>query len=140
MVDRKEIAAEMFAMDTLKEKVCYVEAGIVFLVLGGTVLVNGLKTPDILSALASLFTFMCTQIAFDMNEQLQAVQGGDLSRSSKYRALFMVKECLWVLTCVVLGSLPLLASTGVFASYPYWRRKLRGTSRQLLAHGVAFPD
>lgn len=41
MVDRKEIAVEMFAMDTLAEEVCYVEAGIVFLALGGSVLVRG---------------------------------------------------------------------------------------------------
>lgn len=113
-------------MNTLRKQASYLEAGIVLLVLSCTVLINGLQASDILSALASLFTFMCTQVAFDMNEQLQAVQGQGFSHSARYRALFFTKECLWVITCVVLGSLPLLASTGVFASYPYWRRKLRG--------------
>lgn len=112
-------------MNTGKTWATYIEAGIVFSVLSCVVLVNGAQVTDILSAIAGLLTFMCTQVAFDMNEQLQALQPADMTSRPKYRALFLMKECLWVLTYLFLGSLPLLASTGVFASYPYWRRKLR---------------
>ncbi len=113
-------------MDTIRQRAGYVETLIVLVVLSFVVLLNDFKLCDIMSAAASLLTFMCTQMAFDMNEELQAVQGRKVQHSSKYRVLFFLKECAWVITCIIIGSLPLIASTGVFASYPYWRRALRG--------------
>lgn len=107
-----------------------IEGIAVFTILATTATIGGCKAVDLLSALASLLTFLCTQSAFDMTEQLQALQSPSQTPDNKYRMLFFAKESAWVVTCLALGSLPLLASTGVFASYPLWRRKLRARLSQ----------
>jgi hypothetical protein len=104
------------------------EALLVFLVLAGVVVASGAKPMDLVSAFAGFLTFLCTQNAFDMNEQLRALQTEALSAQHRYRNLFFLKEAVWVLTFILLGSYPLLASTGVFASYPWWRKKLRAAT------------
>jgi hypothetical protein len=103
----------------------YIEAGIVLVVLGGVLLLTGRHLTDLLSALAGFLTFLCTQIAFDMNEQLQLASSSSRPHRHSYRYLFMMKELVWIITFIILGSAPLLASTGVFATYPYWRKTLR---------------
>jgi hypothetical protein len=112
-------------MNTSPQHAGLIEVSIVVMVLGGVALASGAHVTDLLSALAGLLTFMCTQVAFDMNEHLQSMKADNLHFRNRYRILFFMKECIWVVTFIVLGSLPLLASTGVFASYPYWRRKIR---------------
>jgi hypothetical protein len=107
-----------------------IEGLAVFFILATVATIGGCKSVDLLSALASLLTFLCTQTAFDMTEQLQALQSQSQTPDNKYRALFIAKESVWILTCLALGSLPLLASTGVFASYPIWRRRLRSRLSQ----------
>ena len=88
-------------------------------------LITGTHATDALSALAGFLSFLYTQTAFDMNEQLQVASSNATSQRPSYRYLFLMKGCVWVLTYLILGSAPLLATTGVFATYPYWRRRLR---------------
>jgi len=102
-----------------------VEAFLVLAVLSGVAWVSGARATDGLSALAGFLSFLCTQIAFDMDERLMGVQDDGPSPQHRYRNLFFLKEGVWVVTFLLLGSYPLLASTGVFASYPWWRRRLR---------------
>lgn len=112
-------------MNCFSSKAHYIEAGIVLAVLGSVVLITGTRATDALSALAGFLSFLCTQTAFDMNEQLQLTRSNNTSQRASYRYLFLMKECVWVLTYLILGGAPLLATTGVFATYPYWRRRLR---------------
>jgi hypothetical protein len=102
-----------------------IEAFFVLIILGGVACASGGRAADGLSAFAGFLSFLCTQIAFDMNEQLQAAQDNGISPQHRYRNLFFLKEGVWVVTFLLLGSYPLLASTAVFASYPWWRRRLR---------------
>lgn len=102
------------------------EVLLVMVVLVPSVVVPGCRLVDFLAATAVLLTFLCTQCSFDMNERLVADSEKNERSSYRYPQLFLVKEAMWVVTFVVIGNLPLVASTVVFASYPHWRRWLRG--------------
>ena len=103
-----------------------IEILLVMVVLTPSVIVPGCRPVDFLAATAVLLTFLCTQSSFDMNELLLAKGATDEKNTCRYPQLFLVKEAMWVITFVVIGNLPLVASTVVFASYPHWRRWLRG--------------
>lgn len=102
------------------------EIVLVVVVLVPSVVVPGCRPVDFLAATAVLLTFLCTQSSFDMNERLIAHGATNESGGYRYPQLFLLKEAMWVVTFVVIGNLPLVASTVVFASYPHWRRWLRG--------------
>lgn len=102
------------------------EIALVVVVLAPSVIVPGCRPVDFLAATAVFLTFLCTQLSFDMNEELVAKGGVEHRNGYHYPQLFLVKEAMWVLTFAVLGNLPLVASTVVFASYPHWRRWVRG--------------
>ena len=108
-----------------RRRATIVEAAIVLSILIPASFLSGGHIADVLSGTAVFLTFLCTQTAFDMTEELSRRATSAKPVSSRYRYLFLCKEAVWVATFCVIGSLPLLISTGVFATYPYWRRWVR---------------
>jgi hypothetical protein len=119
-----------FLIKHYANRIPLLEGLFVLCILTAVVIASGIHVVDILSALAGFLTFLCTQNAFDMNEALRAVEAAQQPDQHRYRNLFFIKEGVWILTFILLGNYPLLASTGVFASYPWWRRKLRSSLPQ----------
>ena len=105
-----------------------IEAFLVLSVLVPTVVFTGGEPKDVVAACAVFLSFLCSQAAFNLGDQ----QSGTLCRelSKQYRHLYIAKELCWIATCILLHSYPLLASTALFATYPYWRRAIRGKTHR----------
>lgn len=103
-----------------------IEAAVVFTVLFVSAILGGGSHSDWLSATAVFLSFLCSQAAFDLAEAAAAAPNAPSSPGRRYRVLYLTKEVFWVLTCLAIRNYPLIASTVVFATYPMWRRVLRG--------------
>jgi hypothetical protein len=101
------------------------EAAFVGSVLCVTSIVSGSHLTDWLGAAAVLFTFMHGQISFDFEESQRILEKPNVSCFRWSGRYFVIKELLWVATFTFLQAWPLLVGTGIFATYPWWRRRFR---------------
>lgn len=104
-----------------------VEAAFVGAVLTATVVTSHNMLNDGVSAGAVFLSFLCSQAAFVLADETRNAGQRELSR--RYRHLYLAKEGFWIATCILLKSAPLIASTILFASYPFWRTALREPER-----------
>ena len=101
------------------------EAIFVGLVLLVTAFVSGGHLSDWLGAAAVLFTFMHGQISFDFQDAQGALEKPQVHCFKWSGRYFVVKEFLWIATFTLLQAWPLLVGTGIFATYPWWRKRFR---------------
>jgi hypothetical protein len=115
-----------------------VEAGLVLTVLIPATIFSGGRLADWLSCIAVFLTFLHSQAAFNLAHQSLRLRGeGDAS--TIHTVMFLVKEGFWVLTFLALGSYPLLLSSVLFATYPFWRGKIRGLNPSRVSSHSALP-
>ena len=109
-----------------------IEATLVMIVLIPATILSGGRTADWLSCVAVFLTFLHSQSAFNLAE-VSPTQGHGLHASRYHTAMFLVKEGFWVLTFFALGSYPLLLSSFLFSTYPFWRKWIRGLNQSSLS-------
>ena len=111
-----------------------IESALVGTVLVVTVILSGSTANDAVSACAVFLSFLCSQAAFGLTD---GATGSQQQRvSARFRSLYLAKEGFWIATCVLLRSSPLLVSTALFATYPFWRTAIREPQR-VRAHARA---
>lgn len=117
-----------------------IEILLVAVVLALSVVLTGITAQDVCAAFAVLLSFICSQIAFDLEEdRSKHATEARTTSPARYKRLYLVKEIWWIVTGFALGSAPLLISTFVFATYPFWRIQIRAAELQFRAtrHSLA---
>jgi hypothetical protein len=110
----------------MQPSIARLEASIVLLLLGLSAALGGSTIADWLTGGAVFLSFLCTQSAFDLADVNEA-NGGPRAHTAHYRRLYIVKEALWIGSCIAIGNFPLITSTGIFAAYPAWRAITKST-------------
>jgi len=99
-----------------------VEALFVFTILALIASISGSTFTDWSSASAVFLGFINVQMAFDLTEKESATEE---ESQSQLKIFHVLKESVWLVTFLAMGSYPLLVSSLIFMTYPTWRKLIR---------------
>lgn len=114
----------------MRFNVARIECIIIFLILFLISIVGGAKFTDWTASLAVLLGFIYAQRSFDAVDILQNGDSQSIPPSKdELQKIFVMKECVWMVTFYTIGSYPLLCGALVFAVYPAVRKSIRVRTR-----------